>query len=259
MRDGRRIVSLSIDLTSIISFLLIMTRLVTVLTVAPPFRGGAIPPQVRVGVAVSVSILVAPLHQVDISVDVVSILAAVSYQVLVGAMFGFLIQLLLAVPMIAGAMIDALAGLSASSLFDPLTATSATPAARLNQMLAMVVLFGLEGHLLIIRGVIRSYEAAPLGGIRIGSLGDVLGTAAGQLLLAAVEIALPALVALLMTEAVLALAARSAPRLNVLVVGFAVKGMVFLLTFALIMPLLVNGVATLLDRSLRWAVAVAGG
>ncbi|MEM7275028.1 MAG: flagellar biosynthetic protein FliR [Actinomycetota bacterium] len=251
--------SLSIDVTSIVSFLLIMTRLVTVLTVAPPFRGAGIPGQVRVGVAVGVAILVAPLHQVDVALDPASLAVATAYQVLVGAMFGFLIQLLLTVPMIAGSMIDGLAGLLASSLFDPLTATSATPAARFNQMLAMVVLFGIEGHLLVIRGVIRSYEAAPLGGFRLSSMDDVLSRAAGQLLLAAVEIALPALVALLMTEAVLALSARAAPRLNVMIVGFAVKSLVFMLTFALTMPLLINGVAALLDRSLRWAVIGSGG
>ncbi|MEM7326850.1 MAG: flagellar biosynthetic protein FliR [Actinomycetota bacterium] len=251
--------SLTIDIAAIVSFLLIMTRLATVLTVAPPFRGGGIPARVRVGIAVSVAILVAPIHQVDVDLDAASLIVAVTYQVLVGAMFGYLIQLLLTVPLVAGAMIDGVAGLSASSLFDPLSESSATPAARFNQMLTMVILFGIDGHLLIIRGVIRSYEAAPLSGFSVDPLPAVLTESAGQLLLAAVEIALPALVALLMTEALLALAARAAPRLNVMVVGFAVKSMVFLLTFGLTMPLLINAVASLLDRSLRWAVIGAGG
>jgi flagellar biosynthetic protein FliR len=251
--------NLTIDVNDIVSFLLIMTRLATVLTVSPPFRGGGIPARVRVGIAVSVAILVAPIHTVEVDLDAASLIVAVSYQVLVGAMFGFLIQLLLTVPMVAGAMIDGVAGLSASSLFDPLSNTSSTPAARFNQMLAMVILFGIEGHLLIIRGVIRSYEAAPLSGFSVAPLPAVLSESAAQLLLAAVEIALPALVALLMTEALLALAARAAPKLNVMVVGFAVKSIVFMLTFGLTLPLLINSVASLLDRSLRWAVIGAGG
>lgn len=251
--------NLSIDVTTIVSFLLIMTRLAAVLTVAPPFRGGGIPGRVRVGIAASVAMLVAPTQDVAVSLDAASLIVAVTYQVLVGAMFGFLIQLLLTVPLIAGSMIDGVAGLSASSLFDPLSNTSSTPAARFNQMLSLVVLFGIEGHLLIIRGVIRSYEAAPLSGFRLAPLDDVLIESAGQLLLAAVEITIPALVALLLTEAVLALAARAAPRLNVMIVGFAVKSIVFMLTFGLTVPLLINSVAALLDRSLRWAVIGAGG
>ena len=249
----------SIDPATAVSFLLMMTRLATVLTVAPPFNGSMMPNRVRVAIAASVSLLVAPLYPVEVSLDVLSIIVAIGYQVVVGALFGYLVQLMLAVPMIAGSMIDGMSGLSASTLFDPMSSSSATPAARLNQMLAIIVLVGIEGHLLIIRGVIRSYEAAPLDGFRLDLLGPTLVEATGQLLLAAVEIALPVLVALLMTEAMLALAARAAPRLNVMVVGFAVKSIVFMLTFALSLPLLINAVATLLDRALRWGLAGVGG
>lgn len=252
-------VSLLIDPATAISFLLVMTRLATVLAIAPPFNASMLPNRVRVGVAASLSLLVAPLNPVELTPGVLGLLLAVVYQVMVGAVFGYLIQLLLSVPMIAGAMIDGASGLSASTLFDPMSNSPATPTARLNQMLVVVVLVGIEGHLLIVRGVMRSYEAAPLSGLRIGSLGDVLVDATGQLLLAAVEISLPVLVALLLTEAVLALSARAAPRLNVMVVGFAVKSIVFLAVFALGLPLLINGVATLLDRSLRWAIGVSGG
>lgn len=250
---------LLIDPADLVSYLLILARLVTVFVLAPPFAGGMMPNGVRVGLAAAVALLVAPANPVDVSVDAGALIVAVAYQVMVGAMFGFLIQLLMSVPTIAGAMIDGMSGLSASTMFDPTTNSPATPTARLNQMLVIVLLMGLQGHLLIIRGVIRSYEAAPLGGFRVDPLGRVLADASGQLLLAAIEIALPVLVALVMTEAVLALAARAAPRLNIMVVGFAVKSLVFMSVFALSLPLLVNGVATLLDRSLRWAVGIAGG
>lgn len=249
----------TLDPAIVIPFLLVMTRVVTVLTVAPPFQGSTMPGRVRVAIAAGTAFLVTPLQAGDLPLEFLPLVAAVAYQVLVGALFGYLIQLLLSVPMIAGSMIDGLAGLSASSLFDPLSNTSATPAARFNQLLTVVVLLGIEGHLLIVRGVLRSYEAAPLTGLAVGSLGPVLTEAAGQLMLAAVEVALPVLVALLMTEAVLALATRAAPRLNVMVVGFAVKGIVFMLAFALTVPLLINAVAALLERSLLWAMQGAGG
>jgi flagellar biosynthetic protein FliR len=252
-------VSLGVSASTVVAFLLVMTRLITVFTVAPPFGGSLLPLRVRVAIAASVALLVAPLQSGEVPLDAGGLVGAVAYQVVVGAIFGYLIQLLLSAPMIAGMLIDTLAGLSAASLFDPLSSSSATPGARLNQLTATVLLVGLEGHLLIVRGVIRSYEAAPLGGMKVGSLDVILTEGIGQLLLAAIEIALPLLVALLMTEAVLGLSARAAPRLNVMILGFAVKGVVFMLGFALTLPLLVNAVSTLLDRSLRWAIAIAGG
>ncbi len=250
--------SLSIDTTLIVSFLLVMTRVVTVLTVAPPFRGSAMPARVRVAIASGIALVVGPRVPIELEMEVLPLAGAVFYQVLVGALFGFLIQLLLSVPLVAGSMIDGLSGLSASSLFDPMAGSSATPAARLNQLLTSMILIGIGGHLLIVRGVIRSYEVAPLSGLTIEGIAPVLTEGAGQLLLAAVEVSFPILVALLMTETVLALAARAAPRLNVMVVGFAIKSLVFLLAFGLTVPLLINAVSALLERSLRWAMAGVG-
>lgn len=251
--------NLSVAPTTVVAFLLVMTRLITVFTVAPPFGGSLVPIRVRVAMAASIGLLVAPSQPGEVALDAGSLIVAIAYQVVVGALFGYLIQMLLSAPLIAGALIDSLAGLSAASLFDPLSNTSAAPAARLNQIVATVVLVGLEGHLMIVRGVLRSYEAAPLSGLRVGSLDSLLTDGIGQLLLAAIEIALPLLVALLMTEVLLGLSARAAPRLNVMVLGFALKGIVFMLGFALTVPLLINAVATLLERSLRWAVAGSGG
>lgn len=244
---------------TVVSFLLVMTRLIAVFTVAPPFGGAMVPLRVRVAIAASIGILIAPLQTTVVPLDAAPLTLAIVYQVVVGALFGYLIQLLLSAPLIAGGMIDSLAGLSAAGLFDPMSGSSSTPAARLNQIIASIVLVSLDGHLLIIRGVLRSYQAAPLSGLRVESLDSLLTEAAGQLLLAALEISLPLIVALLLTEAVLGLAARAAPRLNVMVLGFAVKSIVFMVGFSLTVPLLVNGISALLDRALRWAIVVSGG
>ncbi|MEM8926217.1 MAG: flagellar biosynthetic protein FliR [Actinomycetota bacterium] len=244
----------------VIAFLLVMSRLIAAFSVAPPFGGALMPLRVRIALSASIAIAVAPLYTDDVPTGgVVAIGSSVVYQVVVGVFFGYVVQLLLSAPMVAGLIVDTLAGLSAAGLFDPFANVSATAAARMNQFLATVVLLGLEGHLLVVRGVLRSYEAAPLGGFELRALPSILGDGVGQLLLAAVEIALPLLVALLLTEVMLALAARAAPRLNVMVVGFAVKSLVFMASFALTVPLLINAVATLLDRSVRWALIGSGG
>lgn len=251
--------NLAVQPDTVVAFLLVMTRLIAAFAVAPPFGGSFIPIRVRVAIAASVSFVVAPLHVGEVPVEVASLTAAVAYQVVVGALFGYVVQLLLSAPIVAGTMIDFLAGFSAGGVFDPFSNSSATPAGRLNQLIALVILISLEGHLLIIRGVVRSYEAAPLHGLRMDSVATVLSEGVGQLMLAAIEVALPVLVALLLTEVVLGLAARAAPRLNVMVVGFAVKSLVFLFGFSLTLPLMINAVATLLDRSLRWAMGMTGG
>jgi flagellar biosynthetic protein FliR len=252
-------VTFAVQPGTIVAFLLVMTRLIAALTVAPPFGGTAVPIRVRVAMAASMALVVAPLQEGEVPLEAGALILALAYQVVVGTLFGYLVQLLLAAPMVAGSLVDFLTGFSAAALFDPFSQSSATPMGRLNQTIALVVLVILEGHLLIVRGVLRSYEAAPLAGIRVESLGAVLQEGLGLLLLAAVEIAFPLLAALTLAEVVLGLATRAAPRLNVLVVGFALKSIVVVVAFAVTVPLTINAMASLLDRSLRWAVGALGG
>ena len=250
--------TLSIDPALLTTFLLIMTRLVAALTVAPPFDGAQIPVRVRLALAVALAMAVAPNHVTELSTTVPALVAALGYQVLVGLLLGFVLKLVLAAVSAAGALVDLSAGYSSATLFDPFSQAAATPVARLYQLLAVVLLMVMNGHLLIIRGIVRSYEAAPLGGLRFDSVGAVLTEGLGQLLIAAVEISFPVLVALLLADGVLGLVSRAAPKLNVMVLGFAIKSLVLLLVLGLALPLVSNGVSTLLVRGLRWGTALAG-
>ena len=226
--------------------------------IAPPFNGSVVPVRVRLALAGSVALVMADQQTIDIEFETLALLGAVTYQVVVGVVFGFIVNLLLSVATIAGSMVDNLAGFAAATIFDPFSQSASSPAARLNQTIALVILVLTEGHLLIVKGILRSFAAAPVSGLRLSDMEAVLTEGVDQLLLAAIEIALPVMSALLLAEVVLALAARAAPRLNVMVVGFAVKSMIFLATFALMVPLLINSISTLLVRSLRWALLVTG-
>jgi flagellar biosynthetic protein FliR len=252
-------VTATFDPALLATFVLVVTRLVAAMTVAPPFDGSQIPVQVRLGLAVAIGLAVAPHQVTDVPTDVPGLVTALAYQVLVGLMMGFVIKLLLSAVPAAGALIDLSVGYSSATLFDPFSQAAATPVARLYQLLTVVLLMVLNGHLLIIKGILRSYEAAPLDGLRLDSLSVVLTEGIGQLLIAAVEIAFPVLVALLLADGVLGLVSRAAPKLNVMVLGFAVKSLVLVFVLGLGLPLVSNGVSTLLVRGVRWATALAGG
>lgn len=250
--------SFALSLGPVVTFLLVTTRLLAAFFIAPPFNGAMVPIRVRLALAGAIALVVSDQQSIDIELETLALLGAVTYQVVVGAAFGYLVNLMLSAATIAGSMVDNLAGFSAATLFDPFSQSSSSPAARINQVIALVILVLIEGHLLIVRGILRSFSAAPIDGLRVDAMGAMLTRGVGQLMIAAIEIALPVLAALLLAEVVLALAARAAPRLNVMVVGFAVKSMILLATFALMVPLVINSVSTLLVRSLRWAMTTTG-
>lgn len=255
--------NLAIDPGVLLSFVLVMTRLLATFSLAPPFNGTMVPSRIRVGLAVALALSVAPQQPIVLEAGIggwstTALMGAIVYQVFVGAMFGYLVQLLLSSLQIAGAMVDFSGGLSSAAIFDPFTQSSAAPMGRLYQLIGVTILLVMNGHLMIVRGVLRSYEAAPVSGFQFDAVAKVLSEGIGQLMIAAVEISFPILVALAMTEVVLGLATRAAPKMNIMVIGFAVKAMVLVGLFGIALPLVTKAVGTLLARSLEWGMRMAG-
>lgn len=249
----------SLDPGVLIAFLLLTARMMAMMQFAPPFSSGAIPIRVRLAVSVGVGIALAPVLTPSVEPTTAALVGAVIYQAVAGAAMGALIALFMATLQAAGSMIDVLSGIGVAVLYDPTTQVQAGPIGRLHQIIMVTGMFVVDGHLLLVRGVLRSFEAAPLTGLRIDRLPDAFLQAAGDLMLAAVEISLPVLVAMAMAEATLALATRAAPKLNVMVIGFAVKSLVMMVVLTVSLPLAVRAVSVLVERSVTWSIALLGG
>lgn len=256
---------LSIGAQSIITFVMLTTRIVTVMVVAPPFSGGTVPGRIRIAIAVALSIAVTPaIDHGDVAgpsdaMGVFELMSGIAFQIVAGATLGLAISLLFAAVSSAGAIIDMMSGLSSGSLYDPSLGTAVTPVGRMYQTIALTTLFITNGHLLLMRGVIRSYEAAPLAGLRIDLFGEFSLHAVRQFFLAAIEIALPVMITMAVTEVVLGIATRAAPKLNVLVIGFATKSLLLLMVLTVTLPLLLNGSEALFLSGIRHGARLIGG
>ncbi len=248
-----------LDPNLIVGFLLLTARMMAMLQFAPPFSSGAVPIRVRLAVSAGTGLALAPLIAAEIDLTSLGLLTAVVYQIVVGAAMGAVIALFMAALTAAGSMIDLLSGIGVAVLYDPMTQVQAGPVGRLYQLIMVTGLFIIDGHLLIVRGLLRTFDAAPLDGLVAADLSEAISAGARDLLLAAAEISLPVLVALAMTEVVLGLASRAAPKLNVLVLGFAAKAMIMLLVLTVSVPLAVRSISALLERSIVWSVRALGG
>lgn len=250
----------SIDPLAVVTLVLASTRFVAFFVVAPPFATSAIPVRVRVALSFALGLLaVGRLDAPDPAMlELAPLIMAVGYQVLVGAALGFVVMLVFAAVQSAGALVDYSAAFSSAVLYDPLAGSGQSPMARLYQLLATTLLFTSGGHLLFVAGIMRSFEAAPLSGLSLGELGELLTSRLGGMVVAAIQIALPLLVALFMAELVLGLMARAAPQLNLLVIGFGVKSAIVLGLGAVALPLLPHAVNLLVGTATR-AMGVAAG
>jgi flagellar biosynthetic protein FliR len=254
--------NVAVSVEALVTLLLVSARMVATLTVAPPFNGGMVPVRVRVGLSVAIGALLASNPSdswPEPPLDVPSLTLAIIAQIVVGLTFGFFIQLLMSTFQVAGSIIDLSAGLSAGALYDPITQSQSAPVGRMYQLVSLALLVALDGHLLIVQGVIRSYEVNPAGILNSQALGPALSDGVAQLLIAALEVGFPILAALMLTEVALAIASRAAPKMNIMAVGFGVKSMTLFATLGLGLPLLANATANLLEVGLRSGSGLIGG
>lgn len=237
---------------AITGFVLVLVRAIAWIIVTPPFSVKAIPAQVKLGLAAAIALAVGPgMATESVPLETVPLVGAVLTQVAVGLMLGFLTMMLISAVQAAGELIDMFSGFSVSSAFNPLSNSQTSVFGRFYYLLALTLLFAVNGHMLLIRGFMTSFDAVPLSGIAMTDLSSVFIDTFGQFILAAVEIAAPMLAVLFLAEVALGLLSRAAPQMNIFALGFTLKIMVALGLAGLAIPMLPSAVTSLAENAVR--------
>ena len=236
----------------LVGFVLAAVRAAAWLFVSPPFNTRLVPTQVKVGLAAALALVTAPrLGTSEVPTEVVPLVVAALVQVGVGVVLGFVGLLLFSAVQAAGDLIDLFGGFTIAAAYDPFSLSQSSVFGRLYQLVAVVLLFAIDGHLLLVRGFVTSFDAVPATGLALGDLSDLLTRGLGVFFLAALEIAGPLLAALFLAEVVLGLLSRAAPHMNVFALSFPFKILLTLLLASVALPLLPGAVSGLLGQVLR--------
>ena len=196
---------------------------------ASPHISQRLPASGRLAITVGLSLFLATPVSPD-TLQVAPLVSAVMINLAAGLMLGLLTAVLFQAFSTAGAMVDISSGLAVSAVFDPSMGTSSTIFQRFFDVIAVTLFFVLGGPHLILMGMNTSVEVIGLdGSINLdGSLGDLALTTLGNYTLAALEIAVPILSALLLSELALGVASRLLPQANVFLLGLPLKILVVL-------------------------------
>ncbi len=215
--------------------LLILARLLGILTLIPFLGGKLVPNQVKVATAVSLSLLLFPFVRSGIGSqlpDLGPIFGVfVLKEVFVGVTIGFVASLPFQAMETAGQFLDAARGASIASVLVPQLEESGPIFAQLKVQLAIVLFLVMNGHHFFLRGMFQSFSVLPvdtfpsLGG-NLTSFVDFMIRATANVLMAGMQIVIPALIAIFMVDVVLGIANRAAPQLNVYFLGMPIKGYV---------------------------------
>lgn len=222
-------------------FLLVFVRLTSFFISAPIFSMRGVPNQFKIGFAFVVAFISSFYvpFQDKLPLDLTFILFAVK-EVLIGLLLGFITQLLFYAVQVAGGLIDMQAGFAMANVIDPRTGAYVPITGNFKNILATFYFLTIDGHHILIRGVIASYKAIPIDRMwaPFGSENVLMFITKvfSQMFYSAFLIAAPVVVALFLVDLSLGIIAKTVPQFNIFVVGMPIKVIASFLMLIVVLP-----------------------
>jgi flagellar biosynthesis protein FliR len=149
-----------------------------------------------------------------------------------------------------GETMDVQTGLSSAATYDPSSKGTINLIRRLVFYMAMIAYLMMNGHHVLIKAVVKSFDIVPLTGVRFSdTLVTELIRLTGQVLYVGVQIALPVVAALFMIQIALGIMAKVAPQMNVFMLSFPLNILVGLSIMTSSMPIFYQRLKPLFEQN----------
>lgn len=255
-------VTASFSIHNLEFFLLILARISALIYAAPFFNTKGVPGKTKIGLAFFLSLLVVMnMKYYDLEYStVLGYAVLVCKEVLVGLILGFSANLMMYTLSFAGHIIDIDIGFSMVQLFDPLTNQESSAFGSFYTYLVMLVMMVSNLHYYVINAVIDSFQLIPLGQLHFhfDKIYDSTVMFCAEYFTIGFRIVLPVFAASLLLNIILGILAKSAPQMNMFVVGMQLKvfvGLGVLLVTVMCIPLITDfvygGMQTMVNQFLK--------
>lgn len=240
--------------TWVATFILPLFRVTAVLMTMPIFGTKMLPARLRLYVAVAITVVIVPALPPLPQFDPLSLrgLLLCAEQIIVGALFGFSLQLLFQAFVIAGQIVAVQMGMAFASMVDPANGVNVAVVSQFMTMLVSILFLLMNGHLVVFEVLSESFTTLPVGNALVvqhfweiaGRLSWVFG--AGVLLI------LPVVTALLVVNVSFGVMTRAAPQLNIFSIGFPLTLVLGLGLFWVGLADILSHYQALASEALQW-------
>ena len=202
-----------------------LVRILGMVSSAPLFgnRGVSIRVRVAIGLGIAVAVLPAlpPMPTVAPASGIG--LAIMAQQFMIGAAIAVMMRIVFAAVDVAGELVGLQMGLSFAAFFDPDSGGRTAVVAEFMGLITSLLFLALNGHLLLVDVVIRSFEWLPVSATPLHGDGWMSAVRFGTTLFAAgLLLAMPIMATLLVVNIAMGVLTRAAPQLNLFAIGFPV-------------------------------------
>ena len=239
-------------------FIFPFTRILALIASSPVLGNKQVPVRVKIGLALLLTVIIAPTLDAQPNVEIASALGllVLMQQILAGLAIGFTMVLIFSAVEMCGELAGMQMGLGFASFYDPLNASYTPVVAQFLGVIVTLAFLGMNGHLYMLEALADSFHTFPISSaIPHAEALHTLAAWGGSIFAHALQLSMPVIGALLITNLALAILTRSAPQLNIFQIGFpitlAVGFATLLLTISYFAPMLDQITHASLDTALH--------
>ena len=231
-------------LPMVVSWFLVMTRVVGLFASSPLFSATQIPAQVKaLTIMMIATLLVIPVGVRPELADLhfLQYVGLIAYEVAIGLVIGLMLTLVFSGIEMAGRLFGIQMGFAVANVVDPTTSQQIGVLSQLIRFIFLFVFFSMDGHLMLLQSMILSFKILPLGGGELDfiAISDNIVQLGSQILMVAMRIALPISCTVLLINTGLAALARPNPQMNIFMIGFMLNIGAGLLILSITVPTLI--------------------
>jgi flagellar biosynthetic protein FliR len=227
---------------------LLLCRIMPVLAFSPFLGGEVVPVEVKMGVGVTLSIVMFPVvanRMGALPISALPYIALMMKEIFIGFSMSYIINIIFDAARVAGGLADTMAGSNNAQLYVPQLGQQVSLFSNLKVQLAVVLFLTLNGHHIVIETLADSFIAIPLDSFPKFSAGfwpffDLMARLFASLLAISLAISAPIVLATFLTDLALGAINRVAPQLQVFFISMAIKPLVSVVIAALAIQLIIE-------------------
>ncbi|MFI3299954.1 MAG: flagellar biosynthetic protein FliR [Candidatus Gastranaerophilales bacterium] len=224
--------------------ILIFSRLLGFFRLAPIFNRKEIPTMVKIALILIMTVILTSVEKPTPEVLESSFALSICLNIVVGALIGYMAQLILLAVDAGADMINMQMGLSSAMVLDPTTQSQVSILGKCFSLLGIIIFIQLGGIYWLIHALMRSFEIFPLDAVTIPLVElvnlDYLIKMSSNVLYMGLQIASPVLLATLGQDIILGTISKTAPQVNVFQLSFLFKPVLGCAILIWILPMLIN-------------------
>ncbi len=231
-----------------------LTRILGLIAAAPLFGNTSVPVSIKVSLGVILAAIMAPAIPALPAADPMSMAGflILLQELLIGLGMGFAMRIVFAAIEMAGEVSSLTMGLGFATFFDPMSSGRSSAVSQFLALVATMAFLAANAHLVLLQALAESFISMPVSATPISAGAPFeLVRWGGRIFSAGLQLSLPIVAALLITNVALGILTRAAPQLNIFGIGFPVTLGVGMLVISLALPYLGGPIQNLFNQGIE--------